>query len=343
MLLQNAVGRYLHAMRVQKTHRLNRRPSNAHIRRRKYGLQHLINQLGSDFDLNLITSDIVENAFINIRKKNGEPAAPASLNGYRESWLSFFKWAADKGIMPPINPDIEKGSYRSSRDKTIPEHILELVDSNLLKYSARKLNRLRDALMISLVADSGGRIGEIYNVLKSDVEYSLMRPFKVEVPRGDGTVEFVAAYSLPSAGKMGPVTLNYHDMTARLAFRFLERLPDNVRDKSPYLFVNTQTGKRVHPDTMQTGFQRFFNWLDTPVYYAHSFRHRKVTALDDQGVNSSTIARVTNHRSEQMINDHYLHRKDSKARFANARDYLIRQKRSRSAGLVSSFFRDVED
>lgn len=336
MNLSSTIERYLYSM-----HHDRPRPSTAHVRRRQFGLQHLENTLTPERDALLITNRQIEDAFHRIKKRDGTPPAAASLHGYRESWLSFFKWTTLKGYTQALSPQLPKYSYRSTRDKTIPDHIMELVDTNLMRYASRKPNRLRDALMISLIADSGARTGEIYNLLKIDMQHSLKRPFQDVISLGHEGI-LVTSYSIPSTGKTGNVTLTFSDTSAQLAERFLKRIPQSIYKKSPYLFINFKTGERLHPDSMQTGFERFFKWLGTPIYYGHAFRHRKVTSLDDQGVNASTIAAITGHKSEQMISDHYLNQRHRKGRIANAHDFITRKARADGAHLLRTFFKNID-
>lgn len=202
--------------------------------------------------------------------------ASGTLAGHKQTHLAFWRWCAKRRWCSAKVADVLRSrsnrfSFRPVRSRAAPADSFATVVACLRAFAAHrgwKPRDVRDAAMVSLVADSSCRRGECLNLRRVDVARALERPLSL----GDGR----SVYHVESHGKTGPVSsIRFFDETAML----LRRWGELNTSRGAYVFVNLRTGEQLQPDSLRLGLIRICEFAGTKTFLFHAIRKRVVTEV----------------------------------------------------------------
>lgn len=266
--------------------------------------------------------------------------ASATLAGYKSTLRAFWRWCRHRTrkytdddptdiLLARENRGRHSYSYEPQSRTAVNDDHFQAVMASLESFAAHRgysPRDVRDALIISLTADSAGRRGEIWNVTKKQLELSLERG---KVLKNGRTV-----YRVHSEGKTGPVKLRFFDETAALARRWLNLLPETA----VWAFVNLRTGQRLRRDAMVLAFNRACKFAGVPTFRFHSVRKRQVTDVIEDTGDPKVGQKYANHRSPRTTQIYYNDLADNRVDEAAA----ALSERRRQTPLASEFFKRVD-
>lgn len=176
-----------------------------------------------------------------------------------------------------INIDIEDIKI-PKREKRVVNYLtesevecfIEVVSAKYRGYS--KINRLRNTAIVNLFYDSGIRVSELCSLNRNSIkERQLTVVGKSKNPR----ICFITR------------------RTEEAITSYLEERNDNEKA----LFIATQNGKRITPDTIRKIFQNACKRSDFINVHPHTIRHSFATRLLDREVDIRYIAELMGHES----------------------------------------------
>ena len=223
----------------------------------------------------------------------------ASVQTYKQTIKSFFKWCIDRGMLEGPSPAVhlKPKRKRSSRHKAANEEDLMRVIGGLMAESeSGDPAVIRDLLLFRMAFESGNRLSELARLATRDVQHALRLP---KLSTGG-----IAVYTAPSgAGKRGVLHLRFTEYTAA-AYRLWEQVRPSP---SPYVFVSLWGSRLGLPMTLG-GFTAIFvrrcRQFDVPVYRTHAIRHLKGTRVSDR-YSPRVAATVLNITVEMAIQHYY--------------------------------------
>lgn len=215
--------------------------------------------------------------------------APATLSGYRQALKALLNYCVEVGdIARSPAAHLTIGSFASSRADKLPveEDVQRVTDLALRWVATTTPQRIRDGLIWLLSFHSGPRLGEIRNLLLSDVSQALKA----------GPDEY-GVFRVPSTGKTGHVHIRFAGHVADAFAAWLDaRPPSPARE----CFVTTRPPYR--PLTRSAATHIYESICDAagvkPAILSHALRHR----LGDQTSRQfgpKVAAILLNHRDWQ--------------------------------------------
>lgn len=203
---------------------------------------------------------------------SGRGLANGTLAGYKSSQRAFWRWVVAQGWVGEnparvLNQRKYNYSFRPVSHQPADRDAFQAVMDVLLPFATRKgraVRDVRDALIVSLAADSGVRRGELWNLRRADVERALRRGR----PVGEGRRVYVTAVT----GKTSTVLVRFFDESAKLAWLWLDAMPAGA----VWLFCSTRTGERLHKDYLGSAFKRLCAYAGVPVFLFQAVRKRTV-------------------------------------------------------------------
>lgn len=225
--------------------------------------------------------------------------ASGTLAGHKQTLLAFWRWCVGRRWcsskpMEALRSRKHRYSFRPVRSRSAPAEDFAAVVAALPGFAAHRGWRardVRDAALVSLVADSSRRRGEVWNLRRVDAARALEHP----EPLGGGR----SVYHVESHGKTGPVSIRFYDESAGLLRRWLELLPAGA----VHVFVSVRSGERLRPDALHLGLLRICEFAGVPPFRFHAIRKRVVTevisATGDYKV-GQLLAGHTDERTTQM-------------------------------------------
>ncbi len=198
--------------------------------------------------------------------------ASGTLAGHKSTHLAFWRWAADRRYCSLDGSNVLRGrdnrySFRPVHSRAADPADFAAVVSSLGAFAAHRGYQprdLRDAALVSLIADSACRRGEAWNLRRAAVVAALDRP---------KTVGHRHVHRADSQGKTDRVEIRFFDETAELLRRWLTHVPPRLG----YVFLSLQTGKRIRIDALQIGLYRVCEFAGVRPFGFHAIRKRLVT------------------------------------------------------------------
>ncbi len=212
--------------------------------------------------------------------------AAHTINRKLAAIAAFGNWAAQTGLMPN-NPAISIKSVETVSlapkwlDKKQRRDLIQTVTTDLqtarLRYPRLWLLRLRDAVSVILLLNTGLRVSELCNLRVGDLVLT-ERKSSLTVRAGKGLKQRV-------------VPLN-KDARAMLE-QWLEVRPQIV---SEALFIG-QRGEPMQPRSVQNAVTRYAEQAGLPDVTCHVCRHTFAKSLIDSGVTLEKVAALLGHES----------------------------------------------
>jgi integrase/recombinase XerC len=203
-------------------------------------------------------------------------AAPQTINRKLAALAAFGNWAAQTGILP-ANPAINIKSVGTVPqapkwlDKKQRANLIQAVRDDLqvarLRYPRLWVLRLRDAVVVTVLLNTGLRVSELCNLKTSDLLLT-ERKATLTIRAGKGTKQRV-------------IPIN------RDARQVLEQW---------LLFVG-QRGEKLKVRSVQSAISRLAGLAGLPDVTPHVFRHSFAKALIDSGVTLEKVAALLGHES----------------------------------------------
>lgn len=301
MKIAQAVDLYLTELEISQK-------SQAHISKTEWHLQKFVALHGST-EAGEVTRLCLARFVKGLRKENGEPYAPASLHGYVAALKGLFSFLHATGeIAENVSDRLKRPSYRTRSARVASAETVQALRGGVMSYAARRDYNpidVRDALIVSLSLDSGGRRGEIANVTVHEARQAL------QAGRNLGGV---TVYHLDTNGKTGQSVLRFMDNTAVLLEMWLRERFESATDA---LFVS-QAGQKMHLMSITSAFIKLCDWSHVPTTLSHAIRHRVITEVM-RGSDPAVAAQYANHASPTTTLQNYRHLADTEADEAAAR------------------------
>lgn len=329
------------AVEMYLSHLRERQLSQAHID----SVQLRLNRFAAGRErnkLDQITGDDIAGYFHTLRHEAG--LADGTLAGHKSTLRAFWNWCIKQGLADD-NPSAilcqkkYSYSYLPVRSRSVPRSDFMAVIAALDPFAAHRNYHprdVRDAAMVSLVADSSARRGELWELRQRDVADALNRPKEL----GNG----ILVYHVITRGKTGTVKIRFFENTAVLLRRWLECIPP----ETPFVFVNVRTHQRLRKDAMWLGFKRICEFADVPVFRFHATRKRVVTDIIEASGDMKVGQLLANHRSQRTTQEYYNDIQEDRVDAAAARLVAHRNGQGRGKGrgpndpLITDFFRKVD-
>lgn len=224
--------------------------------------------------------------------------ADATMAGYVATHRAFWKYCK-KRKWTAKNPakKLKSYSYDPIRRRAAPERDVQAVIDALPHFVAARQNNprdLRDALIVSLSIDSGGRLGELRSLRKSDMRAAIAAPRIAENGR--------ATYHVAASGKVGDVTLRFFQETADLAAAWLAV---DTHPAGAWLFHNLRDGSPLRRHSVSRAFNRLCGFAGVTVFRSHALRKRNVTRIIRETGHTRAGQHYANHRSQETTIRHY--------------------------------------
>jgi integrase/recombinase XerC len=213
-------------------------------------------------------------------------AAPQTVNRKLAAIAAFGNWAAQAGLLP-ANPAINIKSVGTVPqapkwlDKKQRTNLIQAVRDDLqgarLRYPRLWVLRLRDAVVVTLLLNTGLRVSELCNLKTSDLLLT-ERKATLTVRAGKGTKQRVL-----------PINRDARQMLEQwLAVR------PQIKDDA--LFVG-QREEKLQVRSVQCAVSRLAKLAGLPDVTPHTCRHSFAKSLIDSGVTMEKVATLLGHES----------------------------------------------
>jgi integrase/recombinase XerC len=213
-------------------------------------------------------------------------AAPQTVNRKLAAIAAFGNWAAQTGLLP-ANPAINIKSVGTIAqapkwlDKKQRANLIQVVRDDLqiarLRYPRLWVLRLRDAVVVTLLLNTGLRVSELANLKTSDLLLT-ERKATLTVRAGKGTKQRVL-----------PLNKDARQMLEQwLAVR------PQIKDDA--LFIG-QRGEKLKVRSVQCAVSRLAELAGLSDVTPHTCRHSFAKSLLDSGVTLEKVATLLGHES----------------------------------------------
>jgi len=318
--LEEAVGRYVADLE-------GRQCSAAHIRTVRHRLGRFLR--GRE-GMQLRDSAAGLDSYFRELRETG--LASGTLAGHKGTHLAFWRWCAGRRWCSAKAADVLRSrsnrySFRPVRSRAANAADFAAVVAALPAFAAHRGWRprdVRDAALVSLVADSARRRGEVWNLRRAAVVEALKRP---EVTAGGRLV-----YHAESEGKTGAVSVRFYEESADLLRRWLEFVPAS----SGFVFLSLRTGRRLEPDVMRLGLLRICEFAGVKPFGFHATRKRVVTEVISATGDAKIGQLLAGHTDERTTQMYYNDVVESAVDAAAGQ--LAARLRGKGDGLVEAFF-----
>lgn len=227
--------------------------------------------------------------------------AKGTMAGHKSTHRAFWRWCQEQGLIA-IDPStvLKHPDFRYSflpvhhqaADETAFHAVLSAIPAFIASrdYSPRDV---RDALAVSLAADSAARRGEIWSIRRRELEKALKQPLNL---RAGGHV-----YHVAGSGKTGQANIRFFENSADLARMWLKMLPAG----SIHVFASTKTWQRLPRDYMNSAFKRLCAFAGVDPFQWQSVRKRVVTDMIELTGNITAGQLLAGHSSEKTTLAYY--------------------------------------
>jgi len=250
-----------------------------------------------------VTKHDVHNYFVHLKHERG--LADGTLASRKSTLRAFFNFAIkQRWVTYEQNPTqilIDNHQHRYSfdpvhREPADIECITAVLDAipKYLASSGYSERAVRDALIVSITVDSGGRRKAVWSIRRVDMIKSLdscrLNRFKQKT-----------YHVISNTGKTGSEYLRFYEDTANLARMYL-----NIQyTAAVWLFENPQTRRRYRIDYLQSSFKRLCDYADVPVFRFQATRKRNVTDVIEEGKDQKLGQSYANHRDIRSTQSAY--------------------------------------
>ena len=179
-------------------------------------------------------------------------------------------------------------------------------------------------MMIYLLCDTGMRKGELFGLRWSRIDFkngTILIDNNVQVVHGELYTD------TPKTGETRTVAISPEVMKMlrqfkkeQSKFRYYFGHPEY--NPEGYLFIQEDTGKPMHPSSLNIFLKRFEKRHNLPHMHPHKFRHSQASILYASGIDVVTISKRLGHQQVSTTQDIYAHmmkESDKKASEAIAR------------------------
>lgn len=227
--------------------------------------------------------------------------AAGTLAGYKSTHRAFWRWCCAQGHVTTDPSTVLKQknfsySFKPVNHRAADEDAFQVVLSAIPAFVAARRHAprdVRDALAVSLAADSAARRGEIWSIRRKDLEKALKKPSKL---RGGGRV-----YHVAGRGKTGQSNIRFFDQSAGLARLWLAILPATA----VYVFASTRSWERLPRDYMNSAFNRLCAFAGVEPFRWQAVRKRVVTDMIEFTGNITAGQLLAGHSSEKTTLAYY--------------------------------------
>ena len=226
--------------------------------RHLYGLEKLLEGVGYDKDLKTANRAEIEKAAAKVMT-DPKHYSEETLAHFFAVWKVFYKWLLGEGLYyPPCVASLR--TTAKNKKKLIPEDLLTEEEVFMMLEAAKDL---RDKFFLSLIYETGCRIGEIMYVRKKDLDL-MSQPAKVVVTGKTGWRKIPIILSVP------------------LAAEYLNKIKD-LKDDQP-IWVQIGTSKNKGEPMTYDGARKVLRILAeragiTKRVNPHSFRKARASHL----------------------------------------------------------------
>ncbi len=321
--LEEAVGRYVADLE-------GRQCSTAHVATVRHRLGRFVS--GREGMQLRDSAAELEGYFRGLRERG---LASGTLAGHKSTHLAFWRWCASRRWCSAKAGDVLRSrsnrySFKPVRSRAANAEDFAAVVACLMSFAAHrdwKPRDVRDAALVSLVADSSRRRGELWNLRRVDVARALEHP----EPLGGGR----AVYHVESHGKTGPVNISFYDESAMLLRRWLELLPAGA----VFVFVSLRSGERLRADALHLGLLRVCEFAGVKPFRFHAIRKRVVTEVIAATGDAKVGQLLAGHSSERTTQMYYNDVQQSAVDAAAGA--LAAKYREGGGALAEAFFRRI--
>ncbi len=286
MLLEDRFGEFLESCRGQSEH------SRRNYQQR---LKDFLRAHGAKTAAEIKPADI--NAWH--RELQRRRLAPATLAGYRQAIKAFFNYCVEIGdIAKSPASHLTIGSFASSRSDKIPfePDVQKVTDLAFAWLASNSPRQVRDGLIWLLSHQSGPRLGEIRNLLLTDVINSLR-----------AGPDAYGVYRVSTTGKTGRVYIRFAESLAESFERWITLRPATP---APQLFTTTRALRptsdgalTIRALTRSAANQIYASICSaagvSPPIFSHALRHR-LGHITTQQFGPKVAAILLNHRNWQQ-------------------------------------------
>lgn len=253
-----------------------------------------------------------------------EGRADGTVAGMVTTLRAWFTWLKKRKL---TSKNLGKNLKRPRFDPVVrtaaPSNHIHAVTRCLPAFVAHRDQRprdVRDALLVSLSLDCGGRLGSMADLRRSEVEKALKSG-------GSLAADGRRVYRVISRGKTGSIALEFCEETADLFRLWFTLSPPTTADR---VFVSLSVnhlpqGTPLRRETATKAFARVCEFAGVPTFRAHAIRKRNIS--DIIATNDAEVAqRYAGHRDLSTTMLHY--REKSADQVRNATAQLASSRRS---------------
>lgn len=216
--------------------------------------------------------------WINDQQRRGYKSA--GINNRYRAIQQFLNWLVDEGeVETHPMARMKAPKVEVARVETVtPEHLKAL----LATCKGRTFVATRDAALILLYVDSGGRLSEIAGLTLDDLD-----------------LKADAAYSIGKGGK--PRVHSFGNTTAGAVERYLRQRARHKQSARRELWLGVKRDSPLTTDGVDQMLRRRCDLARIPRINAHKFRHTMATEFLDSGGSEGDLMRLMGWDSRQMI------------------------------------------
>ena len=221
------------------------------------------------------------------RRDFREPISITTINNYIRNLRAFFNWFEEEypGTKNPMKKIHLLENERKARDHMEDSEVRKLLDS----FDKSYFPECRDATVITLILDSGMRLGECLSLSIDDIDLN-QRIIQIPAEVTKGRKGRAVFFSMKSARAL--------QRWIRFKDRYIE---------TKYLFPTKATGLPVCIGTFETNFKNYMNraGIDKAIS-PHALRNNFAKRCLMAGMDVYTLSRILGHSSVSVTEKAYL-------------------------------------
>ena len=213
---------------------------------------------------------------------------------------TFFDWSVKRKYIlespashlkkPPLN-------YKTSKKAIFQKDLEAMIQE------ARKDKKVLEEAMLTLLADTGCRSGELCSINISDLDFSNLEVY----------VE----------GKTGGRILDFTEKAAKVLKRYIHFSREELGIQHQALFTYAEN-KRITTAKVYVSFRNIARGLGIKRFNPHSIRHRVAQGWLDQGANLELVRMKLGHTDIQTTALYYAHQDRSRSKRATSRFSIVK-------------------
>ena len=213
-----------------------------------------------------ITTDHLRQ-YLDDYQKNGN-AGKVTIDNIRRILSSFFSWMEEENL-------IIKSPMRRIRKVKTGTTVKETYSDEALEIMRDNCETIRDLAIIDLLASTGMRVGELFNLNRSDIDYSNRECVVI--------------------GKGDKERLVYFDARAKIHLR---NYLNSRTDENPALLVSLQKPHdRLQISGIEIRLRELGRKLNITKVHPHKFRRTLATMAIDKGMPIEQVQQLLGHQS----------------------------------------------